>query len=98
MHNFAMDRTVCLVQSSFMQNSNTLQIAEAGADIGTRSAYSALVPGVALCLAVTAAGFVLEKIEIALFGKAWLESLVLAILLGSAVRSCWRPSSRFTGG
>jgi uncharacterized integral membrane protein (TIGR00698 family) len=59
---------------------------------------AALFPGVALCLAVTGAGMALEKIEILLFGRAWLESLVLAILLGGAVRTCWRPAPCFLPG
>ncbi|WP_075794514.1 YeiH family protein [Massilia putida] len=46
-----------------------------------------LVPGLVLGAAVTGAAVVLERGEIALFGRAWLESLVLAILLGSLVRT-----------
>ncbi|RXZ34013.1 YeiH family putative sulfate export transporter [Oxalobacteraceae bacterium CAVE-383] len=61
-------------------------------------AINGVLPGIALCLAVTAAGMGLEHVETLLFGRAWLESLVLAILLGSAVRSFWRPSRRFTAG
>jgi uncharacterized integral membrane protein (TIGR00698 family) len=60
--------------------------------------FTALLPGVALCLLITAASFGLEKIEILLFGQAWLESLVLAILLGAIVRTCWRPPGRFLPG
>jgi uncharacterized integral membrane protein (TIGR00698 family) len=62
------------------------------------STISALLPGVALCLAITAAGMGLEHLERLLFGRAWLESLVLAILLGSAVRTFWRPAQRFSAG
>jgi uncharacterized integral membrane protein (TIGR00698 family) len=58
----------------------------------------ALLPGVALCLLVTASGFALERLEIFLFGRAWLESLVLAILLGSAVRTFWYPPQHFAAG
>lgn len=57
-----------------------------------------LLPGIALCLAVTAAGMAAEHLEARLFGRAWLESLVLAILIGSAVRTFWRPSQRFAAG
>ena len=45
------------------------------------------LPGLALCIAVTGAATMLERVEILLFGRAWLESLVLAILLGVAIRS-----------
>ncbi|HEY4318774.1 MAG TPA: putative sulfate exporter family transporter [Herbaspirillum sp.] len=62
------------------------------------SSIRALPPGIALCLAITAASMGLEYLERLLFGHAWLESLVLAILLGSAARTFWRPSQRFSPG
>jgi len=46
-----------------------------------------LVPGIALSAAVTGTAVLLERAETALFGRAWLESLVLAILLGTLVRT-----------
>jgi uncharacterized integral membrane protein (TIGR00698 family) len=46
-----------------------------------------LIPGIALSAAVTAATVSLERAETILFGHAWLESLVLAILLGTVVRT-----------
>ena len=46
-----------------------------------------LVPGLCLSAVVTGAAVVLERAETALFGRAWLESLVLAIVLGSVVRT-----------
>jgi uncharacterized integral membrane protein (TIGR00698 family) len=51
----------------------------------------ALVPGLALCAAVTGAAMGLQDLEIHLFGEAWLESLVLAILVGTLVRTLWTP-------
>jgi len=57
-----------------------------------------LVPGLALCLVVTAAAYTAEAVERDLLGKAWLEALVLAILIGTAVRSLWAPSSRWHRG
>jgi len=62
-----------------------------------RSAIT-LIPGVALCLAVTLIAFALERGEQALFGRAWLEALVLAILLGTIVRSSWAPGRRWLPG
>ncbi|WP_109808179.1 YeiH family protein [Sphingosinithalassobacter portus] len=50
-----------------------------------------LLPGIGLCLAVTLAGYAGAAVETALFGKPWLEPLVLAILIGAAVRSLWKP-------
>ncbi len=61
---------------------------------GTR----AILPGLGLCVAVTAAAVGFEAVETHLFGRAWLEALVLAILLGSAIRTAWTPSQRFFPG
>lgn len=61
-----------------------------------------LVPGVLLSAAVTGVAMLLERGETALFGRAWLESLVLAILLGSLVRTVatvptgYEPGVRFS--
>jgi uncharacterized integral membrane protein (TIGR00698 family) len=33
-----------------------------------------------------------------MFGRAWLEALVLAILIGTAVRSVWQPAPRWHAG
>lgn len=58
----------------------------------------AVLPGIILCLTVTGAAYALEAGERVLFGKAWLEALVLAILLGTAVRSLWTPGDRWHPG
>lgn len=57
-----------------------------------------IFPGLALCLVVTGLAFLLEDVEVTLFGRAWLEALVLAILLGTALRSSWTPSTRWLPG
>ncbi len=57
-----------------------------------------LLPGTALSIVVTLAAVGLEYVEVHLFGRAWLESLVLAILIGTAVRSALRPDDRFSLG
>ncbi len=56
------------------------------------------VPGIVLCMAVTLAAFGLQLAEQWLFGRAWLEALVLAILIGTAVRSVWKPAHRWHVG
>ena len=48
-----------------------------------------LAPGVGLCVLVTLAALGLQSLEAAVFGRAWLEALVLAILVGTAVRTAW---------
>jgi len=59
---------------------------------------ASVAPGVLLCVAVTAAAWLLERGEAALFGKAWLEALVLAIVIGTIVRSLWTPAARWRPG
>ena len=62
-------------------------------------AWSAqLLPGVALCLAVTLGAVALQHLEARLLGRAGLEALVLAILVGAAVRTAWRPGARWRPG
>jgi uncharacterized integral membrane protein (TIGR00698 family) len=58
----------------------------------------ALLPGLALCLAVTGAAMLLEAVEVRAFGGAWLESLVLAILIGTTLRTLWAPAPRWETG
>ncbi|MGV8936371.1 MAG: YeiH family protein [Allorhizobium sp.] len=54
----------------------------------TRLAHpSRLVPGLLLCGAVTLAAMLAEQLELHLLGSRALESLVLAIIIGTALRS-----------
>ncbi len=57
-----------------------------------------VLPGVGLCVVVTLASMALERVEAAALGRAWLEALVLAILLGTAVRTAWTPGRTWQGG
>ncbi|WP_431858180.1 YeiH family protein [Azospirillum sp.] len=52
---------------------------------------AALLPGLAACASIAAAAAALEAAEVAWFGRAWLEGLVLAILVGAVVRTIWVP-------
>ncbi len=61
-------------------------------------ALRTLVPGIVLSLAVTMAAWALESVERAAFGRAWLESLVLAILAGAVLRMLWSPGQRWLPG
>lgn len=63
-----------------------------------RSARRSILPGLALCVAITAAAAILQLLETRLFGRSWLEALVIAILLGTAVRTAWTPGSRWIPG
>ena len=63
-----------------------------------RKAINQLIPGLSLCGLITLSSYYFEYLEIYLFERAWLETLVMAILLGSAVRTFYRPNSRFDTG
>lgn len=58
-------------------------------------AFRRLLPGLLLCALVTLAAIVLQSVEARLLGRAWLEALVLAILVGTAVRTAWTPDQRW---
>ncbi|WP_321930977.1 YeiH family protein [Paraburkholderia guartelaensis] len=57
-----------------------------------------LIPGVALCIGVCLVSWLLQALQARLFGHVWLESLVLAILVGALVRIVWTPGGRWTSG
>jgi uncharacterized integral membrane protein (TIGR00698 family) len=56
------------------------------------------LPGLLLCLVVTLAATALQAVEVALTGQAYLEALVLAILLGLIVRTLWAPGAAYKPG
>lgn len=57
-----------------------------------------LLPGLALCIAIAGAAYALQEIERSASGGAWIEALVLAILLGAAIRTAWVPGPRWKPG
>ncbi|WP_018183365.1 YeiH family protein [Kaistia granuli] len=57
-----------------------------------------LAPGLAVTAAVAVVALGVQPLEAALFGRAWLDGVVLAILIGVAVRSCWKPGGAFLPG
>ncbi len=70
-------------------------------DLGLRRVGGFLrrvLPGVGVCLAVTGVSIGLEWGEAKLFGATWLEALVLAILVGTVVRTFWSPSAAWAAG
>ena len=82
-----------------------VQIPEKTAETSPRRAAGTLrrsgrdvIPGVLLCVGVTAIATVLERIEARVMGRAWLEALVLAILVGTAIRTAWTPGRRWAAG
>lgn len=57
-----------------------------------------MLPGILRCILVSAAAIILERLEVSAFGRAWLEALVLAILIRAMVRTLWSPGARWLGG
>jgi len=57
-----------------------------------------ILPGLLLCIAVSLVAWGLERIELVLTGRVWIETLVLAILVGTAVRTAWEPPGRWIPG
>ena len=49
------------------------------------------LPGVALCAAIALVATLAQNVEVRLFGRAWLEALVLAIIFGAMLRTAWKP-------
>ena len=78
-----------------MNESKPLQYHE---PIGSLYYVKRLLPGVLLCVAITLAATALERIEVFFVGQPYLEALVLAILLGVAVRTAWTPGSWWNEG
>ena len=64
----------------------------------TRPHQMRLAPGIGLCLAITGFACLLERMEVAVMGKAWLESLNLALLAGVACRSLYDPGPAWMPG
>jgi len=56
------------------------------------------LPGIVLCIAITIVAILLQAVEVHFAGQTYLEALVLAILLGVAVRTAWTPAKPFVPG
>lgn len=56
------------------------------------------LPGLLLCVAVTVLAILLEKVEVYFTELPYLEALVIAILLGVAIRTVWAPGPVWSEG
>jgi uncharacterized integral membrane protein (TIGR00698 family) len=56
------------------------------------------LPGLLLCIAITVIATLLEKVEVSFTEQPYLEALVIAILLGVAIRSFWAPGPMWSTG
>ncbi|MHC2336194.1 YeiH family protein [Bradyrhizobium sp. USDA 4454] len=57
-----------------------------------------LIPGILLCGVVTVISLGVQAAEERVFDHPYIEALVVAILLGMAVRTLWEPSERWRSG
>ena len=57
-----------------------------------------VLPGLLLCIGITLVATALQWAETRLVGQPYIEALVLAILLGVAIRTAWAPSRRWLPG
>src|SRR3954468_1825607 len=57
-----------------------------------------LAPGIVLCAVVAFAAMGLQWLEEHWTGRPWLEALVIAILIGTVVRTFWTPDRRWAPG
>jgi uncharacterized integral membrane protein (TIGR00698 family) len=64
----------------------------------TMGRLAALFLGILLCVLVTLVSMGIQSAEERIFGHPYIEALVIAILLGMAIRSIWKPSDRWRAG
>ena len=55
-------------------------------------------PGLALCAAISMLAYAMQFVEVGIMGHPFVEALVLAILIGTAVRTLWKPGRIFAAG
>ncbi|WP_298745910.1 putative sulfate exporter family transporter [uncultured Brevundimonas sp.] len=65
---------------------------------GVLSLIARLIPGLAVCVAVALAAVAVQALELRLFGRGWVDAIVLAILIGAAIRSLWTPPASVRPG
>lgn len=57
-----------------------------------------IAPGIALCAIIAVAAYLLEMVEEQVVGHVYVADLVIAILLGAAVRAAWQPGDALWSG
>jgi uncharacterized integral membrane protein (TIGR00698 family) len=60
--------------------------------------WAALLPGLILCILIASICSGLESLERHAFDHPYVEALVMAILVGMAIRGFWTPSARWQSG
>jgi uncharacterized integral membrane protein (TIGR00698 family) len=62
------------------------------------SPLTCLIPGVGLCVLISLVALGAQSLEERTFAHPYVEALVIAILMGAAVRTVWNPSERWWRG
>ena len=63
-----------------------------------RGAIADVFPGLALSIGIAGISQALEVAEVRLFGTAWVDGLVLAIVLGTLLHTLWGLPARYAAG
>lgn len=62
------------------------------------SGVLSLIPGLIVCVVVALTAVTFQALEVRLFGRGWIDAIVLAILIGAAIRSVWTPPAALRPG
>lgn len=81
-----------------MPTDTSTEEAPAGRPAGIEAGRAGLLPGLVVCVAVTGFAMAMQALEERLFEHPYVEALVVAILVGIALRSAWTPGRRFGRG
>lgn len=71
---------------------------KAGNSVTPLGRLAGLLPGIILCVLVTLVSMAIQSGEERIFAHPYIEALVIAILVGMAIRSFWNPSERWKAG
>jgi uncharacterized integral membrane protein (TIGR00698 family) len=69
-----------------------------GLSAGKITKAVSLIWGIALCALVTLAAVTIQALEVSLVEHPYVEAIVIAILLGTAIRTVWEPGGRWRAG
>ena len=65
---------------------------------GIAAKVASLIPGTVVCALVTLVAVSIQTGEEAAIGHPYVEAIVIAILLGVAIRTVWEPGAHFRSG
>lgn len=71
---------------------------QSGLQTRVLSATVSRIPGIALCALVALVAVALQVLQESIVGHPYIEAIVIAILLGTVIRTIWEPSLRWHVG